>query len=90
MFSLFYGLFDVNDSFYVVEGIYTGLVMMIVIPIMHIYNTWDTITKLSPTIILSVLSIGVLTIVGRSIMLKNPERVPNIVDIIAISINSLM
>ena len=90
MFVLFYGLFDVNESFYVVEGIYTGLLMMMLIPIMYIYNTWGTISKASPIMIASILSIGVFVLVGRSIMLKNPDRVPNIVEMVAITINSLI
>jgi hypothetical protein len=91
MFILFYGLFDVNESFYVVEGLYTGLMLMTIVPIMYIYNTWNEVSKLTPNflIISSVVSIGLLLVVGRSIMLKQPERVPNIIDMVAILLNSL-
>jgi hypothetical protein len=91
MFSLFYGLFDVNESFYVVEGVYSGLMLMTIVPIMYIYNTWSEFSKLTLNFltISSVVSIGLLLFVGRSIMLKYPDRVPNIIDMIAILLNSL-
>jgi hypothetical protein len=91
MFILFYGLFDVNESFYVVEGLYTGLMLMTIVPIMYIYNTWNEISKQTPNFltISSIASIGLLLFVGRSIMLKHPNRVPNIIDMIGILLNSL-
>jgi hypothetical protein len=91
MFSLFYGLFDVNESFYIVEGVYSGLMLMLIVPIMYIYNTWNEISKQTPNFltISSALSIGLLLFVGHSIMLKHPNRVPNIIDMIGILLNSL-
>jgi len=91
MFSLFYGLFDVNESFYIVEGVYSGLMLMTIVPIMYLYNTWSEFSKLTLNFltISSVVSIGLLLMVGRSIMLKHPNRVPNIIDMIAILLNSL-
>lgn len=91
MFSLFYGLFDVNESFYIVEGVYSGLMLMLIVPIMYIYNTWNEISKQTPKFltIFSALSIGFLLFVGHSIMLKHPNRVPNIIDMIGILLNSL-
>ena len=91
MFSLFYGLFDINKSFYVVEGVYSGLMLMTIVPIMYIYNTWSEFSKLTLNFltISSIVSIGLLLFVGRSIMLKHPNRVPNIIDMIAILLNSL-
>ena len=91
MFSLFYGLFDVNKSFYIVEGVYSGLMLMTIVPIMYLYNTWSEFSKLTLNFltISSVASIGLLLMVGRFIMLKHPNRVPNIIDMIAILLNSL-
>ena len=91
MFSLFYGLFDVNESFYIVEGVYSGLMLMTIVPIMYLYNTWSEFSKLTLNFltISSVVSIGLLLMMGRSIMLKHPNRVPNIIDMIAILLNSL-
>jgi hypothetical protein len=88
MFSLFYGLVDANESFYVVEGIYSGLILMAIVPIMYMYNTWDKLTTgLLP--IFSIVSLCMILFVGHSVMLEYPDRVPNVIDIIAISLNSL-
>ena len=38
MFILFYALVDVNDASYVMEGIYSGLILLSLVPIMYMYN----------------------------------------------------
>ena len=92
MFILFYGLIDVNESFYVVEGIYTGLILLAIVPIMYLYNMMhDSVVKQTSVFltITSFASLGLVLYVGRSIMLKRPDRVPNIIDMVGMTLNSL-
>jgi hypothetical protein len=39
--------------------------------------------------ITSFASLGLVLFVGRSIMLKRPDRVPNIIDMVGMTLNSL-
>jgi len=91
MFSFFYSLLNVNNSSYIIEGIYAGLFMLMMVPVMYIYNmNHDSKLKVSPASIASFLTIGILLFVGTIIYIQNPTRLMSVVNIIAIPMNSIM
>ena len=86
MFATFYTLFDLNESFYVVEGVYSGLILLSMVPIMYMYNNVLSAVEYG----LGAIPIGILGYIGYTIMLKNPDRVPNVIDLFLVSLNSLI
>jgi len=91
MFILFYSLLNVNKSFYVIEGIYTGIILLMIVPIMYWYNKKHDhkIMNIVETISCTV-SIVFLLYIGYTIMIANPDRVPNLLDMSMITLNSLV
>ena len=88
MFGLYYLLFDVNDSFYVIEGMYTGLTFAITVPVLYMYNNLPM--KLSVPTAISLGSLIAITYIGHNIMVHNPDRIPNIFDTVSIFVNSFV
>ena len=70
MFAIFYTLFDLNESFYVVEGIYTGLILLSIVPIMYMYNNVLNIIEYA----LCTIPIGILGYIGYTIRLKKSRK----------------
>ena len=70
MFATFYTLFDLNESFYVVEGIYTGLLLLLIVPIMYMYN--NVLSAVEYT--LCSITIGILGYIGYTIMLLKKSK----------------
>ena len=85
-FSKAFPLFDLNESFYVVEGVYSGLILLSMVPIMYMYNNVLSAVEYG----LGAIPIGILGYIGYTIMLKNPDRVPNVIDLFLVSLNSLI
>jgi hypothetical protein len=91
MFVLFYSLLSVNASFYVIEGIYWGLILLIITPMMYWYHSIHSHKIMSMLEIIScTVTITFLLYIGYTIMIANPERVPNLVDMSMITLNALV
>jgi hypothetical protein len=72
MFATFYTLFELNESFYVVEDIYTVLLLLLIVPIMYMYN--NVLSAVEYT--LCSITIGILGYIGYTIMLLKKSRKP--------------
>ena len=91
MFSFFYSLINVNNSSYIIYGVYVGLFMLIMVPGMYLYNTHhDTKLTVSPASIASLLTFGIILFIGTKIYIQNPSRLVSVANIIAIPMNSIM
>lgn len=86
MSIFYYSLLDVNQSFYVVEGVYVGLAFLATVPIVYLLR--DIKRTLFEKIV-SYMSLFVLTYMGIIIAQHYPNRVPNVMDMIAIPLSSL-
>lgn len=86
MFILYYTLLGVNDSLYVIEGIYAGIAMLATMPIIYLFRG---VKRTFVEKVVSYFSLFVLFYVGATIMWNNPDRVPNMFDMIAIPLNAL-
>ena len=85
MFTLYYILLGVNNALYIVEGVYSGLAMLATMPIIYLFRG---VKRTFVEKVVSYFSLFVLCYVGATIMWSNPERVPNIFDMIAILLTS--
>lgn len=86
MFILYYTLLGVNNSLYVIEGLYYGLAMLATMPIIYLMrNVKRTLFEK----IVSYFALCLLVYIGITIMWDNPHRIPNMFDMAAITLNSL-
>ena len=91
MFVLFYSLLNANDSFYVIEGIYTGIILLMIVPLMYWYNKTHDHKRMNVVETIScTVSTAFLLYIGYTIMIANPDRVPNLVDMSMITLNALV
>lgn len=91
MFVLFYSLLNVNNSLYVIEGVYSGLILLMIVPIMYWYHSIHSHKIMSTLETVScTATIMFLLYIGYTIMIANPDRVPNLVDMSMISLNALV
>jgi|688.fasta_scaffold677311_2 hypothetical protein len=85
MFTLYYTLLKVNSKLYIVEGVYSGLAMLATMPIIYLFRG---VKRTFVEKVVSYFSLFVLCYVGATIMWSNPDRVPNVFDIIGIILTS--
>lgn len=86
MIVLYYSLLDVNHAFYVVEGFYSGLAILAMVPIIYLMRD---IKRSAILKVVSYFSLFAMVYVAVFIAQKYPKRVPNVVDMIAIPLSSL-
>lgn len=86
MFILYYSLLDSNQAFYIIEGFYSGLTILAMVPIIYLLRD---IKRSVIAKIISYCSLLVMVYIGILVAQKYPKRVPNAIDMIAIPLSSL-
>lgn len=86
MIVLYYSLLDTNQSFYVIEGFYSGLAILAMVPIIYLLRD---VKRSMLAKVVSYSSLFLMVYISVSIAQKYPKRVPNIIDMIAIPLTSL-